>query len=72
MKKLNYRHILTTLLLVVVTIGITNAFSSCGTMRSYWGVENEYDWGEGSHHHHHKHKKHKHRKKHKHHHHHND
>lgn len=51
--------------------------SSCGPVRSYWGVEGEYDLpygGEGGYYYQqeHRHKKHKKHKKHKHHRHHDD
>ncbi|MDE5988211.1 MAG: hypothetical protein K2H17_02320 [Duncaniella sp.] len=49
--------------------------SSCGTVRTHWGMEHEYqyDFPDGSgHHHKHKKPKHKKHKHHKHHHHHDD
>lgn len=65
------------LALIIALIGAAPALtlSSCGSTRSYWGIENEYLWGDDyDHHHHHKppkkHKKYKkHKKHHKHHHH---
>ncbi|MDE6453593.1 MAG: hypothetical protein K2L27_05255 [Muribaculaceae bacterium] len=75
MKRFNYRKYLTRLLIAIAAVGISDTLAACGSMRSYWGIENEYEWGDGHHHHHHrppkppKHKKHK---KHKHHHHHDD
>ena len=75
MKRFNLKKYSIGLMLMIVALGFGSLFSSCGSTRSYWGVENEYVWGDDYHHHHHKpkHKKHKKRKKHKkHHHHHHD
>lgn len=74
MKRFDYKKYLTGLLIALVTLGISNVLSGCGSTRSYWGVENEYYWGDGGHHHHKppkpkkykKHKKHKHHKHHDH------
>lgn len=59
------------LTLVIALLGAAPALtlSSCGTTRSYWGIENEYDWGDGFYDgykkpHHPKKKKYKKRKKH--------
>lgn len=75
MRRINYRHWVTLVLVAFVTFGAVGVFTGCGTIRSYWGVENEYEWGDGSHHHHKppkhkkpkKHKYHKHDRKHHHH-----
>lgn len=40
----------------------------CGTVRSHWGIEHEYDFPDGHHYYKPKHKKHKKHKKHHHHH----
>ncbi len=68
MKHIDYRRALTSLLIVILTTAITDILSSCGTMRSYWGVENEYNWNPDHHHHKKPKKKHKKHKHHKHHH----
>ena len=75
-----FRKLLFIALIALLGAAPAVALSSCGTTRSYWGVENEYLWGDGpGHHHHHKppkkhkkYKKHKKPKKHHHHHHHHD
>ncbi len=78
MRHRTLRTLLTAALAATLTLGV----SSCGTMRTHWGVEHEYnyDFDEG-HPYHGKHKppkppkppkKHKKHKKHKHHHHHDD
>ena len=53
------------LLLAFVGSGLT---SSCGTIRTHWGMEHEYqyDFPDGGSHKHHKVKKHKNQKKHHH------
>ncbi|MDE6491287.1 MAG: hypothetical protein K2L49_09045 [Muribaculaceae bacterium] len=60
------RKIIVGLIAAIIGAGSATAVSSCGSMRSYWGVESEYDFDD----HHHKHKHHKPPKHHKHHHHH--
>ena len=58
------------LLMAVMAIS-ASGLSSCGTLHSYWGVENDYVYDFDDYGHKHKHKKHKkHKKHHKHHHHH--
>lgn len=61
--------------LALLLLAIGSITSSCGTIRTYGGIEHEYEYDLDGHHHH-KHKKHKkhkkHHKKHKHHHHHHD
>lgn len=72
---LRLRHLLKVALTAIILLSLTGGISSCGSMHSYWGVENHYDWGDDGHHHHHKppkKKKHKKHKKHKRHHHHDD
>lgn len=63
------------LLATAICLGSAVTLSGCGSMHSYWGVENDYytDF-DGGHHHHKppKHKKYKKHKKHKKHHHHDD
>lgn len=55
------------LLIIIAVAG--SAITSCGPVRSYWGIESDYGY-DGDHHKHHK--KHKKHKKPKHHHHHHD
>lgn len=57
---------------IIVAFATAMILPSCGTMHSYWGVENDYYYQDGPHHHHKppKYKKYKKPKKHKHHHHH--
>lgn len=57
---------------ILLILAITAGISSCGTIRTYGGIEHDYEYdfdGHGHHHKHHKHKKHKKHKKHHHHHH---
>lgn len=66
---------LITLLTVVIALALSPAIVSCGSLHSYWGVENDYYMdGDGGHHYHKppKHKKHKKPKKHRKHHDHHD
>lgn len=64
------------LLAAVIMLSGGTALTSCGSMHSYWGVENDYYSGDDYGHHHKKHKKHKkykkYKKHHKKHHHHDD
>lgn len=58
---------------LIMAVTLPMLFGSCGSMRSYWGVEGDYDFpygGEGGYYYQHesKHKKHKKHKKRKHHH----
>lgn len=59
--------------MLVALIALLPTFSSCGSLHSYWGVENDYYVGQDDHRHYHKPHKHKKYKKwkkhHKHHHH---
>lgn len=59
---------------LVILIAGSALTSSCGTLRTHWGMEHEYqyDFPDGGDHHRYKHKKHKDHKKHKHHKHHHD
>ena len=64
-------------LLVLCIFAGSSALSSCGSMRSYWGIDGNYDFDEGYHYGKHKPPKHKKYKKpkppkHKKHHHHHD
>lgn len=45
--KRNLRRLL--LALVIALIGAAPALTlqSCGTTHSYWGIESDYDWGDG-------------------------
>ena len=52
------------LIAVIAALAFTPILTSCGTMHSYWGVENDY-YSDDGHHHHHKPPKHKKYKKHK-------
>lgn len=74
MKRFNYKRYVIGVMTAIISLGFGNLFSSCGSTRSYWGVENEYMWGDDYHHHHKppKHKPPKHKKHKKHHHHHDD
>jgi uncharacterized protein YceK len=67
MRRFNYKSRITWLLIALAATVCGTTLSGCGTIRSYWGVENEYEWCDG-HDHHHKPPKHKKHKKHKHHH----
>ena len=53
------------LLAAVIMLSGGTALTSCGSMHSYWGVENDYYSGDDYGHHHKKHKKHKKYKKYK-------
>lgn len=56
--------------LIIAILGLgSTLLTSCGSMRSYWGVEGDYDFDDGYYYKHKKHKKHKKPKKHHHHHH---
>lgn len=62
-------------IITVFLTALSPLLSSCGATRSYWGIENSYDWGDDGHYHKppKKHKKHKkHHEKHHHHRHHHD
>ncbi len=51
---------------LIVVFGCSVMLPGCGTIRSHWGVEHEYDFdGDYHHRYHKKHKKHKKDKKHK-------
>ena len=63
MKKRKYIAMLMVALIRAVSCGVS--VSSCGTMHSYWGVENDYYTDFDGHGHHKKHKKHKKYKKYK-------
>ena len=61
------------ILLVACVLASGGVLSSCGSMRSYWGVEGNYDFDDGYYHgkkykKHKKHKNHKYYKNHRHHH----
>ena len=66
----DFRRILRILLVIVATASV----ASCGTIRTYGGIEHDYEYDFDDHHHKHKkhHKHHKHKKHKKHHHHHHD
>lgn len=72
MRRFNFKSRISWSLIALAGAVGGNMLSGCGTIRSYWGIENEYEWGDGyydDHHHHHKppkHKKHKKHKKHRH------
>ncbi|MDE6588037.1 MAG: hypothetical protein K2K40_06845 [Paramuribaculum sp.] len=48
--KRNLRRLL--LIFVIALLGAAPALTlqSCGTTHSYWGVESDYDWGDGGYH----------------------
>lgn len=74
MARFNYKSRISWLLIALAAATAASAVTACGTIRSYWGVESDYEWGDYDHCHHkpHKHKKHKKNKKKHHRHHHDD
>ncbi len=72
-----YRNLIRRTGKALLLLCIAACFSSCGSIRTYGGIEHEYKYdfdkdGHYKHHKHKKHKKHKHDKKHHKHHHHDD
>lgn len=62
MKRLSPSRLLSILIIAAVALGT----AGCGTIRTHWGMEHEYNYDfddDGHHGHHKKHKKHKHQKK---------
>ena len=57
----NYRKLIRRISYRLLLFAVIGCFSSCGTVRTYGGIEHEYeyDFDGGKHH---KHKKHKHKK----------
>ncbi|MCM1355364.1 MAG: hypothetical protein NC212_03050 [Staphylococcus sp.] len=59
----------TTILTLILSLGLLCSLGSCGSIYGHWGIESDYEIPAGeSHHHHHKHKpkKYKKHKRHKH------
>lgn len=70
MRRFNFKSRISWLLIALAGAVGGSMLSGCGTTRSYWGIENEYEWNDGRYDDHHhkppKHKKHKKHKKHRH------